>query len=122
MRAVIREVKPTVLIGTSTHARAFNEEIIREMKKYCERPIIMPMSNPTALAEADPIDIMEWTDGQALIATGSPFPPVPMADGKQCMSPHSETSGRSPLTTLQTSSLRRTSEYRIEDESIGDTS
>jgi len=73
---VIKNVKPTVLIGTSTHTRAFNEEIIKEMAKHVERPIIMPMSNPTALCEVTPEDALEWTNGKAYVATGSPFPPV----------------------------------------------
>ncbi|ODO01677.1 hypothetical protein I350_06503 [Cryptococcus amylolentus CBS 6273] len=80
---VIKNVKPTVLIGTSTHSRAFNEELIREMGKHVERPIIFPMSNPTALCEVDPADALAWTEGRALVATGSPFPPVPLADGKE---------------------------------------
>ncbi|ODN91425.1 malate dehydrogenase (oxaloacetate-decarboxylating) [Cryptococcus wingfieldii CBS 7118] len=80
---VIKNVKPTVLIGTSTHSRAFNEELIREMGKHVERPIIFPMSNPTALCEVDPTDALAWTEGRALVATGSPFPPVPLADGKE---------------------------------------
>ncbi len=73
---VIRQVKPTILIGTSGVAGAFSEEIIKEMAKHVERPIIMPMSNPTNLAEAVPEDLIRWTDGKALIATGSPFEPV----------------------------------------------
>ncbi|TKH46652.1 NAD-dependent malic enzyme [Paenibacillus terrae] len=73
---VIRQVKPTILIGTSGVASAFTEEIVKEMAKHVERPIIMPMSNPTNLAEAVPEDLIRWTDGKALIATGSPFEPV----------------------------------------------
>ncbi|KAI9636546.1 malate dehydrogenase [Dioszegia hungarica] len=79
---VIREVKPTVLIGTSTHSRAFNEELIKEMAKHVDRPIIFPMSNPTALCEVDPQDAMDWTEGKALVATGSPFYPVNLGNGK----------------------------------------
>ncbi|KAH8431191.1 NAD-dependent malic enzyme [Aspergillus melleus] len=74
--AVVKEVKPHVLIGTSTKPKAFTEPIIREMAKHVERPIVFPLSNPTQLHEACPEDINRWSDGQALIATGSPFPPV----------------------------------------------
>jgi malate dehydrogenase (oxaloacetate-decarboxylating) len=70
---VVKRVKPTILIGTSGQAGAFSEEIVKEMAKHVSRPIIMPMSNPTALAEAVPVDLMNWTEGQVLIATGSPF-------------------------------------------------
>ncbi|MFB5675001.1 NAD-dependent malic enzyme [Paenibacillus terreus] len=73
---VVKQVKPTILIGTSGVAGAFSEQVIREMAKHTERPIIMPMSNPTTLAEAVPEDLLHWTDGKALIATGSPFEPV----------------------------------------------
>ncbi|WVN91118.1 uncharacterized protein L203_106368 [Cryptococcus depauperatus CBS 7841] len=80
---VVKNVKPTVLIGTSTHSRAFTEELLREMGKHVERPIIFPMSNPTALCEVDPQDALAWTDNRALVATGSPFPPVQLPDNKQ---------------------------------------
>ncbi|AET57519.1 malate dehydrogenase [Paenibacillus terrae HPL-003] len=73
---VIRQIKPTILIGTSGVHGAFSEEIINEMAAHVDRPIIMPMSNPTALAEAIPEDLIRWTEGRALIATGSPFEPV----------------------------------------------
>nr|XP_031860408.1 uncharacterized protein CI109_004018 [Kwoniella shandongensis]KAA5527480.1 hypothetical protein CI109_004018 [Kwoniella shandongensis] len=73
---VVKKVKPTVLIGTSTHAGAFTEEVIKEMSKNVDRPIIFPLSNPTKLCEVDPKDANDWSDGKALIATGSPFPPV----------------------------------------------
>lgn len=74
--SIIKEVKPHVLIGTSTKPKAFTESIVREMAQHVERPIIFPLSNPTRLHEADPKDINTWTEGRALIATGSPFPPV----------------------------------------------
>ncbi|RDW82741.1 putative NAD-dependent malic enzyme [Coleophoma cylindrospora] len=74
--SVVKEVKPHVLIGTSTKPKAFTQEIVQEMASHVERPIIFPLSNPTRLHEADPKDINEWTKGKALIATGSPFPPV----------------------------------------------
>jgi malate dehydrogenase (oxaloacetate-decarboxylating) len=73
---VIKTIKPHVLIGTSTVPGAFTEEIVREMAKHVERPIIFPLSNPTRLHEAKPGDLIKWTDGKALIATGSPFDPV----------------------------------------------
>lgn len=80
--SVIKEVKPHVLVGTSTKAKAFTEEVVKEMAKHVDRPIIFPLSNPTRLHEADPKDLNEWTKGKALIATGSPFPPVEY-DGKE---------------------------------------
>ncbi len=73
---VVQRVKPTILIGTSGQAGAFNEKIVKEMAKHVERPIIMPMSNPTSLAEAVPENLINWTNGKALIATGSPFADV----------------------------------------------
>ena len=73
---VVKAVKPHVLIGTSTRPKAFTQEIVKEMAEHVERPIIFPLSNPTRLCEAEPRDINEWTKGKALIATGSPFPPV----------------------------------------------
>ncbi len=73
---VVRNVHPTVLIGASAQGGAFTASIIREMASHVERPIIMPLSNPTVRAEAEPADLLEWTEGRALIATGSPFEPV----------------------------------------------
>ncbi|WP_027586448.1 NAD-dependent malic enzyme [Acidipropionibacterium thoenii] len=73
---VIRNVKPTILIGSSAQAGSFTEPLVREMAGYCDRPIIMPLSNPTRKAEAIPSDLISWTKGRALIATGSPFDPV----------------------------------------------
>jgi malate dehydrogenase (oxaloacetate-decarboxylating) len=73
---VVKEVKPNVLIGTSTKPKAFTEEIVRAMAEGTERPVILPLSNPTRLHEAVPEDLLKWTDGKALVATGSPFKPV----------------------------------------------
>ncbi|HEX4102251.1 MAG TPA: NAD-dependent malic enzyme [Pseudonocardiaceae bacterium] len=77
---VVSHVRPTMLIGTSTQAGAFTEGIVRQMAGYTERPIIMPLSNPTSKCEALPEDLLRWTDGRALIATGSPFPPVTLGE------------------------------------------
>jgi len=76
LATVVSKARPTILIGTSTQAGAFNESIVREMASYAERPIILPLSNPTSKAEALPADLIEWTDGKVLTATGSPFEPV----------------------------------------------
>jgi malate dehydrogenase (oxaloacetate-decarboxylating) len=73
---VMRNAKPTVLIGVSGQAGAFTEPVIREMAKHVQRPVIFPLSNPTSRSEGVPQHLMEWTDGRALIGTGSPFSPV----------------------------------------------
>ncbi|KAG9007043.1 NAD-dependent malic enzyme, mitochondrial [Tulasnella sp. JGI-2019a] len=79
---VVKKVKPTALIGTSTHAGGFTEAIVKEMSKHVDRPIIFPLSNPTKLVEVDPSKANEWSNGKALLATGSPFPPAKMPNGK----------------------------------------
>ena len=76
LMAVIKHIKPNVLIGCSTVPGAFTKEIIQEMASHVDRPIVFPLSNPTRLHEAQPKDLNEWTKGKALIATGSPFEPV----------------------------------------------
>ncbi len=73
---VVSKVHPTILIGTSGQPGAFSEEVVRAMAEHCDRPLIMPMSNPTSLSEAHPADLLSWTGGRALVATGSPFGPV----------------------------------------------
>lgn len=77
---VVRNAKPTILIGVSGQPGLFTEELIREMHKHCPRPIVMPLSNPTSRVEARPEDIINWTEGAALVATGSPFAPVSYKD------------------------------------------
>ncbi|ODV83079.1 hypothetical protein CANARDRAFT_30306 [[Candida] arabinofermentans NRRL YB-2248] len=74
--SIVEKIKPTVLVGCSTQASAFNEQVIKTMYKYNSKPIIFPLSNPTRLHECTPEDAMKWTDNNALIATGSPFKPV----------------------------------------------
>jgi malate dehydrogenase (oxaloacetate-decarboxylating) len=73
---VVNCAKPDILIGVSGQAGLFSELVIRNMKKYCELPIIFPLSNPSRQVEATPEQVIEWTDGQVIIATGSPFKPV----------------------------------------------
>jgi malate dehydrogenase (oxaloacetate-decarboxylating) len=73
---VIHNIDATILIGLSTAPGAFTESIVREMASKTARPIIFPLSNPTARSEAIPSDLLQWTNGRALIATGSPFPGV----------------------------------------------
>lgn len=80
---VIKQVKPHVLIGTSTQPGAFTKEVVQEMSKHIDRPIIFPLSNPTKLHEAKPEDLFEWSDGKVLTATGSPFDPVEVKGGKK---------------------------------------
>jgi malic enzyme len=72
----IRRLRPTVLVGTTGVAGAFTEDALRAMAEGAQRPIVLPLSNPTSAAEAVPRDILDWTDGRAIIATGSPFDAV----------------------------------------------
>ena len=76
LKDVVRHAHPTVMIGVSGQPGLFSEEIVKEMHRHCPRPIIMPLSNPTSRAEAQPKDLIEWTQGLALVATGSPFAPI----------------------------------------------
>jgi malate dehydrogenase (oxaloacetate-decarboxylating) len=73
---VVRNAEPTMLIGTSTQPAAFTEQLVKQMASKVERPIIMPLSNPTSKCEALPDDLIRWTEGRALVAAGSPFAPV----------------------------------------------
>jgi malate dehydrogenase (oxaloacetate-decarboxylating) len=80
LEEVVREARPTVLIGLSTLKGAFTESMVRNMARWVSRPVILPLSNPTAKSEAIPEDLLKWTDGRAIIATGSPFSPVKFGD------------------------------------------
>lgn len=76
LEEVVRNVRPTILIGVSSQAGAFTREIVLEMTVHADRPIILPLSNPNTRAEAQPEDLIRWTGGRAIVATGSPFSPV----------------------------------------------
>jgi malic enzyme len=76
LEQVVRAFKPSVLIGTSGQPGAFTESVIREMAGSVDRPLVFPLSNPTAKAEAKPADVIAWSEGRGIVATGSPFPPV----------------------------------------------
>jgi malate dehydrogenase (oxaloacetate-decarboxylating) len=79
---VVARTHPTMLIGTSTQPGVFSEDIVKDMAAHVDRPIIMPLSNPTSRSEAQPADLIRWTRGRALVAAGSPFPTVAL-DGVQ---------------------------------------
>jgi malic enzyme len=80
---VIRSYRPNVLIGTSGQANAFDESVVKAMAEVSHQPVILPMSNPTSICEANPSRVLRWTEGRALVATGSPFDDVEMPDGPQ---------------------------------------
>jgi malate dehydrogenase (oxaloacetate-decarboxylating) len=77
LAGVVENAQPTVIVGTSTVGGAFTERIVRAMAEHVERPQIFPLSNPTERIEAIPADVIKWTDGRALIGTGTPWDPVP---------------------------------------------
>src|SRR5688572_17469893 len=81
LESVVTRVRPTVLIGTSAQPGSFDEPLVRAMAEHVERPLVLPLSNPTSLSEGKPEDILRWSDGRALVATGSPFAPVRL-DGR----------------------------------------
>jgi malate dehydrogenase (oxaloacetate-decarboxylating) len=83
---VVRNAKVTVLAGVSAQAGAFTEEIVRERVRHIDRPVIFPLSNPTSKSEATPADLLRWTNGRALVGTGSPYPPVEV-NGKKVRIP-----------------------------------
>ena len=76
LAAAVRAVRPTVLIGTSTQPRTFTREVVESMLAYCERPVVFPYSNPTSKSECTAEEAWTWTNGRAIFASGSPFPPV----------------------------------------------
>ena len=84
--AVVDAYRPTALIGASGQGNSFDEAVVRTMARHVERPIILPMSNPTTMSEAVPADVLDWTGGRALVATGSPFGPVELDDRVQPIS------------------------------------
>jgi len=83
LQAVIEAVRPGILIGTSTRAGAFDQAVVEALCRGTKHPIVLPLSNPTALAEVTPADLLRWSDGRALLATGSPFPPVNTPQGER---------------------------------------
>jgi malate dehydrogenase (oxaloacetate-decarboxylating) len=85
LEEVVRNAKITVLIGVAGKAGMFTEDAVRAMAKNTERPVIFPLSNPTSKSEATPADLLKWTDGKALIGTGSPFEPVKVGDREICI-------------------------------------
>ena len=82
LNEIVNKYKPTMLLGMTAVGGLFTEQLIRDMAKHCERPIIFPLSNPTTKAECSAEQAFEWTDGRCIFASGSPFDPVEMDDGR----------------------------------------
>lgn len=79
---VTQKYKPTMLLGMTAVGGLFKEDLIREMASHCDRPVILPLSNPTTNAECTAEQAFEWTDGRCIFAAGSPFDPVELDDGR----------------------------------------
>jgi malate dehydrogenase (oxaloacetate-decarboxylating)(NADP+) len=82
LNEIVNKYKPTMLLGMTAVGGLFTEQLIRDMAKHCKRPIIFPLSNPTTKAECSAEQAFEWTDGKCIFASGSPFDPVEMNDGR----------------------------------------
>lgn len=82
LNEIVNKYKPTMLLGMTAVGGLFKEDLIKDMAKHCERPIIFPLSNPTTKAECSAKQAFEWTNGKCIFASGSPFDPVEMQDGR----------------------------------------
>lgn len=82
LKEVITKYKPTILVGVTAVGGLFTEDLIRELAMHVERPILFPLSNPTTKSECTAEQAVEWTDGRCIFASGSPFDPVELEDGR----------------------------------------